>query len=406
MKHSFFRGLVLLALFTVMFTVIAQDEGDDGTTRTGLRLDAPTYGIRGEYPVGTMEMMLSDEARPLPMTVWYPALNPEGLEEGHTYTVHYPPVFADLEAYGHALFEAAPDTAGGPYPLVIFSHGFTGHRTASIYLMEHLASWGFVVIAPDHIGMTAGEVLNEVDTFYPVYYNTPVDVSLVIDFAEIATQDGVLAGMIDTNQIASSGHSAGGFAALQAAGAQLDLNNLATLCAESYVSNDCDYAVPFAEEIAALYGLENPPEGLSPSIADDRIDAIIPLAPDQLLFGETGLNNVSVPTLYMLGNRDGFIPFEDFEAGFNSLGSDTAYMLVFDYGDHGIFQDTCETFPAMVAFGLYDTCAEKVWDKLRAHDIMNHYATAFLLWQLREDADAAAIFENPEMIVGTELIEK
>ncbi len=44
--------------------------------------DAPAYIARGPYPVGTMELVLNAEsARPLPVTVWYPALNPDGLPE-------------------------------------------------------------------------------------------------------------------------------------------------------------------------------------------------------------------------------------------------------------------------------------------------------------------------------------
>ncbi|MCB9461187.1 MAG: alpha/beta fold hydrolase [Anaerolineaceae bacterium] len=406
MKNVFFRGLVLLALLAVTLAVIAQEE-DETIARTGFRLDAPTYGIRGEYPVGTMVMILSNEERPLPMTVWYPALNPDGLEEVHTYPISYPPVFTDLEAYGHALFEAAPDVSNGPYPLVVFSHGFTGHRTSVIHMMEHLASWGFVVIAPDHIGMTASEVLNEPDTFYPVYYTNPTDVSLVIDFAENMATEGPFAGMIDTEHIASTGHSAGGFAALQAVGGQLDLAGLAVLCEETYIGNDCDLAVPFQEEIARIYGLDTAPDGLFPSLADDRIDVVIPMAPDQRIFGKKGLNNVMVPTLYIVGNQDQAIPFADFEEGFASLGSETAWMVVFDYAGHGLVQDTCENFPAMIAFGLFDMCAEKVWDKLRAHDLMNHYVTAFLLWQLNGDEEAAAVFgDTPDAFPGVEVIVK
>jgi len=404
MKNVFFRGLVLLALLTMTIVVVAQDE--EAETRTGFRLDAPTYGIRGEYPVGTMEMVLPNEERPLPMTIWYPALNPDGLEEVHTYTVNYPPVFTDLEAYGQALFEAEPDVANGPYPLVIFSHGDNGHRTAVIHMMEHLTSWGFVVIAPDHLGMTASAVMNELDTFYPMLYNNPMDVSLVIDFAEDLTSEGNFAGMIDTENIASTGHSRGGQTALQAGGGQLDLVGLAETCKNrGDPSSSCDYFAGFLPEIANLYGLESVPDGLYPSLGDERIDVTIPLSPAQNVFGETGLSSVTVPTLYIVGNRDSSIPYDLFQMGFDSLGSETAYMVVFDYAGHGIVQDTCENFPAMIAFGFYDMCAEKVWDKPRAHDVMNHYATAFLRWQLGGDDEAVMVFDDmPEIFPGVEVI--
>lgn len=403
-RHIFPLCMIIAFFCVVAFAVTAQE--DEMAARTGLRPDAPTYGIRGPHPVGTMEMQLDNEERPLPLTIWYPALNPDGLEESHTYPVIYPAVFPPLEAYGNALFEAAPDTENGPYPLVVWSHGFSNIRAGSLYLMEHLASWGFVVIAPDHLGMTANEMANEPDTFYPMYHNTPRDVSLVIDFAEAINDGGILAGMIDLEHIAASGHSSGGFTALQASGAALDLDAVAVCDEDPYF--DCPLVVGQEEEIAALYGLDSVPEdGMLPTIGDDRIDVVIPLAGDQRMFGETGLNGVTIPTLYMIGTRDGFGLYEDSLVGFPTLGSDTAYMVVFEYADHGLFGDTCATFPAMEMFGFYDLCAEKVWDKLRAHDLINHYATAFLQWQLKGEEDASAVFSaDGEQFPAVEVIEK
>lgn len=400
---TFLTLLLLMVGFTLSLS--AQEE----VTRTGYRPDAPTYGIRGPHPVGTMEMILDNEERPLPMTIWYPALNPDELEEVHTYPVIYPAVFPPLEAYGQALFEAEPNTADGPYPLVVFSHGFMNFRTGNLYIAEHLASWGFVVIAPDHLGMTANELANEIDTFYPMYYNNPTDVSLVIDFAEEATMSGVLEGMIDVEHIAASGHSSGGFTALQAVGAQIDVNAAAMACEEGTAfGEECGALASFGSEIAALYGLnELPEDGILPSIGDDRIDAVVPLAPDNLEFGETGLSSVTVPALYMVGTHDMLIPYEETTSGFESLGSDTAYMIAFEYANHGLFQNTCPQFPAMAEYGFYELCAEKVWDKERAHDLINHYATAFLLWQLKGDATADDVFmDDAETPLAVEVIGK
>ncbi len=47
-----------------------------------------------------------------------------------------------------------------------------------------------------------------------MYYNTSFDVSRTIDFAEAINADSIMAGMIDTEQIAAAGHSSGGFTAL------------------------------------------------------------------------------------------------------------------------------------------------------------------------------------------------
>src|SRR5665213_2562374 len=43
-----------------------------------------------------------------------------------------------------------PVSARGPFPVVLFSHGFGGYPEQSSFLTDHLATWGLVVVAPDH----------------------------------------------------------------------------------------------------------------------------------------------------------------------------------------------------------------------------------------------------------------
>ena len=45
---------------------------------------------------------------------------------------------------------AASPSRAGRFPLVVFSHGYAGFRDQSTFLTSWLASWGFVVAAPDH----------------------------------------------------------------------------------------------------------------------------------------------------------------------------------------------------------------------------------------------------------------
>ena len=61
--------------------------------------------------------------------------------------------------HGPAAFESGQrqragvgdaEVADGAFPVVLFSHGFTGIRVQSSFLMSHLASWGMVVVAPEH----------------------------------------------------------------------------------------------------------------------------------------------------------------------------------------------------------------------------------------------------------------
>jgi hypothetical protein len=118
------------------------------------RVDAPPFGLRGPYAVGVRDLVIEptrEGDRTISVTVWYPALNPDNQPEYTTYLLDFKnPNFADFAIGGAALRNAEPDGGGGPYPLVIYSHGLTLFRQVSSYLTEHLASWGFVVIAGDH----------------------------------------------------------------------------------------------------------------------------------------------------------------------------------------------------------------------------------------------------------------
>ncbi len=48
------------------------------------RPEAPTYGVRGPYPVGIRDFVIEGES-PLEITIWYPAKNAAGYEMVTTY---------------------------------------------------------------------------------------------------------------------------------------------------------------------------------------------------------------------------------------------------------------------------------------------------------------------------------
>src|SRR6202044_2373765 len=48
---------------------------------------------------------------------------------------------------------AAPEAG---FPVVVFSHGFTGCNTQSVFLMEALANAGYLVVAPNHADARCG----------------------------------------------------------------------------------------------------------------------------------------------------------------------------------------------------------------------------------------------------------
>lgn len=172
-----------------------------------------TAAARGPHPVGVVTREIasaSDTARRLPLSVWYPAA--EASE--------------DREMAGHPLsapHDAVPDLEPlpGPLPLVLFSHGNSGLRLQSTFLMTHLASWGLVVAAPDHTGNTFQDMLaiQQEEERQRVHFearrNRPEDLCAVLDC--LVAGDAAWP-EIDEGRIGSLGHSYGGWTALKTPG--------------------------------------------------------------------------------------------------------------------------------------------------------------------------------------------
>jgi dienelactone hydrolase len=113
------------------------------------------------------------KARPLVTTVWYPARS-----------------------------------EGGPFPLVLFSHGLMSEPSAYASILIAWARAGFVVAAPAYPHTSYGVPdFDAVDVI-----NQPADASYVItQMVALNTRAGdPLRGRIDTARIAAAGHSAGG----------------------------------------------------------------------------------------------------------------------------------------------------------------------------------------------------
>jgi dienelactone hydrolase len=104
----------------------------------------------------------------------------------------------------------AHPTSGGPYPLIVLSHGFTGHPDEFTDTIPMWAADGFVVAAPA-FPLTNREVPGANGNVGDVV-NQPGDVSFVIDEVLAAGHDPVsdLHGLVDPDAIGVVGHSLGG----------------------------------------------------------------------------------------------------------------------------------------------------------------------------------------------------
>jgi predicted dienelactone hydrolase len=111
---------------------------------------------------------------------------------------------------------AAPASAAGPFPLIVFAHGFRAAPDTYSRLLRAWARAGYVVAAPifPRTNARAPGGADESDLV-----NQPKDVSFVISrmLAIAAGGNGILTGLIHPSQIAVAGHSDGGSTALAVA---------------------------------------------------------------------------------------------------------------------------------------------------------------------------------------------
>lgn len=349
------------------------------------RPDAPRYGVRGPYAVGVRDFVIEatkETTRPLTVSVWYPALNPKKLPEAITYELGFPtnaqPTFTIA---GRALRDAAPDLSGGPYPLLVHSHGGWGFRQDLVYLMEHLASHGFVVMAAGHEDNWGVFFEN----LYRSEISRPRDISREIDFAEALTAaGGALPGLINTNYVAVSGFSFGGKVALEKVGARLNLVEQQKVYCATMKDLDitCSFYTTPIEEMAKLAGLDALPNGPWPDWSDSRVDVAVLFEPGE---GSLGALPVEVKTPVLL--IEGTIDAPGY--GWDGIASKEKTAVTLENAGHVMFMNACAAQPGMAAGGYFGVCSDPVWDMNRVHDLTNHFVTAFLLAELKGDADAA-----------------
>lgn len=186
-------------------------------------------------------------AAPLPLfNVGYQILDlkyrKDGQEQTLTVAVWYPTVAEPKPntyggpTKGSVAFGAAPRAEDGPYPFLVFSHGYGGSGLGSVFFTEALAARGWIVACPDHhdeqsaVRIRTGQrkdfdLLGFLKRAKEIAASGPGDrgkylyrldeMRLVLDGMLSSDQFGKL---IDGNRIAVGGHSLGGFTALEVSG--------------------------------------------------------------------------------------------------------------------------------------------------------------------------------------------
>ena len=91
------------------------------------------------------------------------------------------------------------------------------------------------------------------------------------------------------------------------------------------------------------------------------------------------------------GTIDDSTPYEwGVRPTYDDISSQQKALATFNDANHYMFMNKCADAPWLAELGVYWFCSDTVWDSDRAHDLINHFTTAFLLDKLKGDTDAHA----------------
>ena len=387
-------GLSLLALSAIL--IVVHPFSNKPKNFAVLHANQALFSADGPFQVGISHQTISAKT-PLEITVWYPGVT-NTTDNSTTYDyeikMREPLGRVAIATYeGQAVFEAQFDHSMAPYPLVILSPGFSIAPATYGWLAEHLASYGFVVISPDH-----SEILDPENELWQAAITRPQDILAVFDYVDAQTgAGGHFEGVIDPDLVAVAGHSYGGYTSLVAAGARIDTHSFRAQCEAAIESEApgawlCEQLLPHIADMANLAGLEAVPDGLWPAWADARVDAIVPMAGNAFFFGPVGLSEITVPVLAIGGTADADSPYMwATHPTYESVASTTKIKIALNGAEHMIFTGPCEQIPWHLKIFSGEFCADQSWDRTYAHRLIQHFTTAFLLSELKHDADAAAV---------------
>ena len=99
---------------------------------------------------------------------------------------------------------------GGPYPIIVFSHGTFSSGDKYNLVVEFWAERGYVVILPNHLDANYGIIPSKTEDMIRIIHTRISDMSFILDNLDaIEGQNPGLKGKLNRNQIIAAGHSIG-----------------------------------------------------------------------------------------------------------------------------------------------------------------------------------------------------
>jgi predicted dienelactone hydrolase len=233
------------------------------------------------------------------------------------------PTYVKIAGRDVAVWKPSVTASPAGYPLILFSHGFTGCATQSVFLMEALAQAGYLVMAPNHKdaacsawgkGRSEGKLLTirpeesfrkDREWSAATYKDRADDPEAILD--ALSHGSAVPGAAADMSRVALAGHSLGGYTVLGLAGAW-------------------------------------------PSWKDPRIKAVLALSPFCSPYELKGaLRQMNVPVMYQGGTADlGITPTVKRLNGAYARSSAPKYFVEFQGAGHFAWTNVNPTFQDLI----------------------------------------------------------
>ncbi|MCX8043459.1 MAG: hypothetical protein N3B18_04960 [Desulfobacterota bacterium] len=329
--------------------------------------------------------------------------------------IYYPAIDDVRTSDQYSIFFPA-DTSGTPYPAVVFFHGANVSIDQYAWLFEHIASYGYIVLAVTEIMPTGGNLEGQFNNLFPQGTATPsiwqtsMTVPEVITYLEninasvpdplppaVKTKTppnpwdrstyisvvrnprgpegedlnhSLFEGLVDTNKIIFAGHSMGGFIAL--------------MCSNTTI--------------------QKPPRPAGGSFTN-HVSGCFVYAVHTFGSGGTGYPSpINVPLLMMGGEKDGVAAgkignenktgYERIRYTFDNYvppsSDNSRYML----GIKGANHLSIATKPDPMVDRSFLDEKDGIISTYLAHQVMKEKITAFLQYYIKGETDALPVLTN------------
>ena len=322
--------------------------------------------------------------RPLTVEVWYPA--EAGATGDTTLKAFLRDGSTEVALEGKAIRDAAHEAGDKDYPLVLISHGYPGNRFLLSHLAENLASKGYVVASIDHTDST----YRTQAAFGSTLVNRSLDQLFVLEqMAQLAASGGEFEGLYDASNTGLIGYSMGGYGAIITAGGGV---------------TEASVAYPWGGPHGTL-GIHQAGSDTHNALPDSRIKTAIAFGPWGMNTGfwdAAGLSGIQIPMLFIAGSQDDVSLYENgIRAIWENASSLPHALLTYENGGHNSgapipAPEESFYFNETLGFNISEHYSDPVWDTARMNNIAQHFVTAWLNRELKEDAEAASYLELTE----------